>query len=178
VQVCVRVTLPWDPEHLDIWNLWVRFENPFCHPADVPFQQTTLTSLFRAFSGNPCCRIGLCITYLVYDDSPIPLDQAFCKLPDGTHTLRTELAPTCEADVRAFLNRLKQYPIPQFELFIKHGKEGYTPRTIINAAFLRPPSPSGFIAAPAEWVLDFHADRKELGAVYRRSFESVHGRGI
>jgi hypothetical protein len=99
------------------------------------------------------------------------LDHAFHKLPDDTHTLRTELAPTGETDVRAFLRQVTEYPIRQFELSIKYHNPSTIPEEIIKISYRPPPSPSNdsVLAVPTDGVLEFTSDREKLALLYDRA---------
>jgi hypothetical protein len=113
-------------------------------------------------------------SYNLEPDAPFSFNHVINKSPGGIHSLRTELAPIDELDVRAFLADFTKRgdPIPRFNLSIKYGQQEAAPQDLINV-FYRPPTsgPSGHRPTPAEGVIKYNADREKLDALYRRSRE-------
>jgi hypothetical protein len=101
-------------------------------------------------------------------DAPFSLEHAFHEVDDGYHTLRNELAPTGESDVRTFLDQITEYSVPRFDLSIKYAQEGDTPQELVKVSY-SPSSSFAPVATPAAGVLEFGADREKLNLLYRRA---------
>lgn len=144
-------------------------------PAPLTFaQQTALMSLFEAFRSDPGCTIKRCITYIITCDAPFSLAHAFHRLPDGTHTLRNELAPTDDAAVWAFVEQRGEDRIPGFEVSFKYGQEGAHPRGLVEVVYVPRLSVAseGFDGvSPAGGIVKCEYDRRQIqiGELYRRA---------
>jgi hypothetical protein len=119
---------------------------------------------------NHSCKIVLCIVYTVLFEGILSKDHAFQELPGNIHTLRTELAPIGESDIRAFLEQFTEEPTPPFNLSIKYRQNWDMPQDLIEVAY-RPPHPrtSESTHTPMEGIVEFHADHERLESLYLRA---------